>query len=101
MLNQLMLAMCEFDRGVPHRIQHFTKVHAYCRLIGQEEGLSPRQMEILEAAAYTHDIGIKPALEKFGSAAGMLAHRPSPHLSAGGGNRSQDSHRGGFSGESV
>ena len=42
MLNQLMLAMCEFDRGVPHRIQHFTKVHAYCRLIGQEEGLDGR-----------------------------------------------------------
>lgn len=78
MLNQLMLAMCEFDRGVPHRIQHFTKVHAYCRLIGQEEGLSPRQMEILEAAAYTHDIGIKPALEKFGSAAGPLQEQEGP-----------------------
>ena len=98
MLNQLMLAMCEFDRGVPHRIQHFTKVHAYCRLIGQEEGLSPRQMEILEAAAYTHDIGIKPALEKFGSAAGPLQEQEGPACAR---KMLEDSYRGGFSGESV
>lgn len=78
MLNRLMLAMCEFDRGVPHRIQHFTKVHAYCRLIGQAEGLDARQLEILEAAAYTHDIGIKPALEKFGSADGPLQEQEGP-----------------------
>ena len=35
-------------------------------------------MEILEAAAYTHDIGIKPALEKFGSAAGPLQEQEGP-----------------------
>jgi len=78
MLDKLMLKMAEFDKGVPQRIQHFTKVHAYCALIGRSEGLSEREMLVLEAAAYTHDIGIKPALEKYGSAKGPLQEQEGP-----------------------
>ena len=37
-----------------------------CRLIGREEGLSPEEQFLLEAAAYVHDIGIRPAEEKYG-----------------------------------
>jgi len=78
MLDKLMLRMAEFDEGVPQRIQHFTKVHAYCALIGRSEGLSEREQLILEVAAYTHDIGIKPALEKYGSARGSLQEQEGP-----------------------
>ena len=78
MLDRLMLKMAEFDKGVPQRIQHFTKVHAYCALIGRSEGLDERTQLILEAAAYTHDIGIKPALEKYGSAKGDLQELEGP-----------------------
>lgn len=78
MLDRLMLKMAEFDRGVPQRIQHFTKVHAYCALIGRSEGLNEREQLVLEAAAYTHDIGIKPALEKYGSANGPLQEQEGP-----------------------
>ena len=51
MLDRLMLKMAEFDRGVPQRIQHFTKVHAYCALIGRSEGLNEREQLVLEVAA--------------------------------------------------
>ena len=67
MLEKLFLEMIAYYSGDPKRIQHFTKVHSYAKLIGEREQLSPEELYILEAAAYTHDIGIKPAEEKYGS----------------------------------
>ena len=61
MLEKLFLEMILYYSGDPKRIQHFTKVHSYAKLIGEREQLSPEELYILEAAAYTHDIGIKPA----------------------------------------
>ena len=78
MLNKLMLEMTKFYRGDAHSVQHFTKVHAYCRYIGEMSGLDAETMFILETAAYTHDIGIKPAMEKFGSGAGPLQEKEGP-----------------------
>lgn len=69
-LDRLCLAMTEYEAGCPQRIQHFLKVHAFAALIGRGEGLPPEEQNTLEAAAYVHDIGIKPALEKYGSSAG-------------------------------
>ena len=66
------LEMISYYSGDPKRIQHFTKVHSYAKLIGEREQLSPEELYILEAAAYTHDIGIKPAEEKYGSSDGKL-----------------------------
>ena len=66
MLEKLFLEMISYYSGDPKRIQHFTKVHSYAKLIGEREQLSPEELYILEAAAYTHDIGIKPAEEKYG-----------------------------------
>ena len=40
------------------------KVHSFARIIGTKEGLDETSLFILEAAAYTHDIGIRPAEEK-------------------------------------
>ena len=74
MLEKLFLEMISYYSGDPKRIQHFTKVHSYAKLIGEREQLSPEELYILEAAAYTHDIGIKPAREQCGKAAG--AGRP-------------------------
>lgn len=78
MLNDLMLQMAKFFRGDAHNIQHFTKVHAFSRYIGMREGLAPDALFTLEAAAYTHDIGIKPAREKYGSSAGYLQEIEGP-----------------------
>ena len=64
-LDDLFLKMIAYYAGDPKRIQHFTKVHSFARLI-------------LEAAAYTHDIGIKPAEEKYGSCDGKLQEQEGP-----------------------
>ncbi|MBE5758796.1 MAG: HD domain-containing protein [Clostridiales bacterium] len=69
-LNRLMFKMFEFYENDPNHIQHFIKVHSFARLIGMEEGLSPELLFTLETAAIVHDIGIKPALEQYGSDAG-------------------------------
>lgn len=58
-LCSLMLAMIDYNSGDAKRIQHFIKVHAFAKLIGIEEGLDVETQYVLEAAALTHDIGIK------------------------------------------
>ena len=71
MNNELILRMMEYDRGNPHLIQHFLKVHAFARLIGMQEGLDARTQHILETAAIVHDIGILPSLRVYGDDAGV------------------------------
>lgn len=75
---QVFQKMIEYFRGDPKRIQHFTKVHAYAALIGKSEGLPARQQFILEIAALMHDIGIKPAEEKYGNCNGKLQEQEGP-----------------------
>lgn len=70
--NSLYLKMTEYFAGDPARIQHFIKVHSLARIIGLEEKLPGREQEILETAALVHDIGIRPAEEKYGSSNGKL-----------------------------
>ena len=65
-LDDLFMDMIAYYDGDPKRIQHFTKVHSYARLIGIGEELDDASLFILEAAAYTHDIGIRVAEEKYG-----------------------------------
>lgn len=77
-LNELFLAMIRFDAGDPMRIQHFTKVHSYARLIAQSEGMDPEAEFILEAAAYVHDIGIHVAEQKYGHQNGKLQEQEGP-----------------------
>lgn len=78
LLNRLFLAMIKFDEGDPLRIQHFTKVHSYARLIAQSEGMNPEEEFTLEAAAYVHDIGIHVAEEKYGHQNGKLQEQEGP-----------------------
>ena len=78
LLNSLFLEMARFDRGNPQLIQHFTKVHAYARYIAEEEGLPERERFVVEAAAYAHDIGILPAMERYGSSRGPLQEKEGP-----------------------
>lgn len=80
MLNRLFLEMIHYYSGDPKRIQHFTKVHSYAKLIGEMEGLPEEALFILETAAYTHDIGIKPAEEKYGSCGGKLQEQEGPQI---------------------
>ena len=70
--------MIEFYRDDPARIQHFIKVHSFAKLIGEEEHLDEKLLYILEAAAYVHDIGIRPAEAKFGRCDGKLQEQEGP-----------------------
>lgn len=60
------------------RVAHFVKVWGYARQIGLAEGLSDDEQFILEITALMHDIGIKPAEEKFGSTAGPYQEAEGP-----------------------
>lgn len=77
-LDDLFMRMIEFFEGDPKRICHLTKVHSFARIIGEGEALDEGSLFILEAAAYTHDIGIKPAEEKYGRCDGKLQEQEGP-----------------------
>jgi len=77
-LDDLFLRMIDFFAGDPKRICHLTKVHSFARIIGEKEELDESSLFILEAAAYTHDIGIKPAEEKYGRCDGKLQEQEGP-----------------------
>lgn len=79
LLNRLALAMTEYEDSTA-RIQHFFKVHAFSKLIGELEGLNAETLFTLETAAYVHDIGIPPALEKYGSDSGPYQEELGPAL---------------------
>lgn len=76
--DDLILAMTEFDRGNAALIQHFLKVFQFAHTIGVQEGLSPAQLKILDAAAILHDIGILPSQKKYGSGAGKYQEEQGP-----------------------
>lgn len=69
-LRKLMLAMIAYNNGDAKRIQHLIKVHAFARLIGEEENMDAKELYILEAAALTHDIGIRNSEKKYGTCTG-------------------------------
>ena len=77
-LDDLFMDMIAYYDGDPKRIQHFTKVLSYARLIGIGEELDDASLFILEAAAYTHDIGIRVAEEKYGRCDGKLQEQEGP-----------------------
>lgn len=77
-MNELYKKMITFYRDDPNHIQHFVKVYSFAKLIGEEEKLDEKTQYILEAAALVHDIGIKPAMEKFGKSSGNLQEQEGP-----------------------
>ncbi|MDI9497364.1 MAG: phosphohydrolase [Bacillota bacterium] len=69
--------MLNHEAGVPARTRHLLAVHGYACLIADGEGLTLDGPDctlrlIIELAALTHDIGIRPALATHGSSAGPL-----------------------------
>ncbi len=78
LLQDLMLSMIDFDSHDPLRIQHFVKVASFARTIGFGEGLDASTLLTLEAAAIVHDIGVHPAIKKYGRSAGRLQEELGP-----------------------
>lgn len=79
-LARLMCAMIEYEAGNPHRVHHFIKVHDFARTIGSMEFIPREQLYVLEVSAIVHDIGIRAALEKYGSSAGAYQEELGPPL---------------------
>ena len=75
---ELCKQMAAYYQGQPRYINHFLKVYGYAKAIGGLEGLDKNTQFILEAAALVHDIGIKPALEKYGSSSGKYQEIEGP-----------------------
>lgn len=71
-------SMIAYFTGDPKRIHHFLKVHSLAKLIGETENLDDQTLFILESTALVHDIGIKPAEEKFDSCTGKLQEQEGP-----------------------
>ncbi len=76
--NELIMKMTEYYEGQPHRIQHFMKVYGYAKMIGEMEGISKGEQDILEAASIVHDIGIKPSEQKYGDCIGRHQEEEGP-----------------------
>ncbi len=67
---QIMEKMIAFSDGNTGDIDHFVRVWAYARMIGELEGLDSQTQYILEIAAITHDIACPLCREKYGNVNG-------------------------------
>ena len=47
-IEELALAMIDYNNGDPKRIQHTTKIHAYASMIGKCEGLDEVYIKTLQ-----------------------------------------------------
>ena len=72
--------MIEFYRGSCHDINHFLKVWAFAKTIGELEGLDSHTQTVLELAAVVHDIACPLCREKYGNTDGKNQERESPPL---------------------
>lgn len=80
MINKLVYKMMTYYSGDAKRIQHFTKVHSFAKLIGEMEQLDQETLTLIEVTALVHDIGIKTAEAQFGSSNGKLQEQLGPDL---------------------
>lgn len=62
--------MIDFYHGNIRDIEHFLKVYALARTIGQGEGLGPVELKTLELAAIVHDIACPVCRKKYGNTNG-------------------------------
>ena len=72
--------MIGFYRGNHHDINHFLKVWAMAKTIGELEGLDAHTQEVLELAAVIHDIACPLCREKYGNTNGKNQELESPPL---------------------
>ncbi|BCJ96082.1 HD family phosphohydrolase [Anaerocolumna cellulosilytica] len=79
-IGKVIEAMIEYYTGDIRRINHFLKVYAYAKTIGELEQLEETMQEILEVTAVVHDIGIKISEEKYNSSAGTYQQIEGPGI---------------------
>ena len=72
--------MIDFYKGNLHDIDHFLKVWALAKTIGESEGLDAHTQQVLELAAVVHDIACPLCREKYGNTNGKNQELESPPL---------------------
>ena len=74
-VSELLKKMIVFSQGNLHDINHFLKVYAYAKTIGELEQLDQETQLILEAAAITHNIACPLCRAKYGNTNGKHQER--------------------------
>ena len=72
--------MIDFYGGNLNDINHFLKVYAFAKAIGEQEGLDPQVQQTLELAAVVHDIACPLCREKYGNTDGKHQEAEGPAL---------------------
>ena len=72
--------MIAHSNGNRHDINHFMKVYAFAKTIGEYEGLDRNTQTILEVAAIVHDIACPLCREKYGNTNGNYQELEGPAL---------------------
>lgn len=70
-VSEIAAKMIKYSDGNLHDINHFLKVYAYARTIGECENLDGKTQEILEVSAIMHDIACPLCREKYGNTNGQ------------------------------
>lgn len=74
-VSEIAKKMIACSDGNLHDINHFLKVYAYAKTIGECEELDPSVLETLEIAALLHDIACPLCREKYGNTNGKDQER--------------------------
>lgn len=80
MVKNIINEMIKYYNTDIRRINHFMKVYAFAKAIGENEGLDERTQKILEVTAIVHDIGIKVSEEKYGCSDGKYQEKEGPSV---------------------
>ena len=71
----ITLKMIDFYKGNHHDINHFLKVYAYAKTLGEVELATREERDLLEVTAILHDIAIPYCLKTYGHAQGPYQER--------------------------
>lgn len=74
-IGKVMQMMIDYSAGNLYDVNHFLKVYALAKTIGEQEQIDAFQQECLELAAITHDIACPLCREKYGNTNGKAQER--------------------------
>lgn len=77
---EIIRNMIAYSNGNRHDVNHFMKVYAFAKTIGQCEGLDRDTQTILEIAAVVHDIACPLCRKKYGNTNGKYQELEGPAL---------------------
>ncbi len=79
-ISEIIKKMIDYSKENRHDINHFMKVYAYAKVIGECENLNEAAQTVLEVAAIVHDIACPLCREKYGNTNGKLQEQEGPAL---------------------